>query len=389
MAGRPARGEFDLIDRFFKPLSRAAPGAFALANDGALLQPPDGASLVVTKDLMVAGVHYPEGEEPATVARRLLRVNLSDLAAMGAEAAAYALGLALPRDVDEAWVEAFAAGLARDQAEFGVRAHRRRHGGLRGARGALAHGLRLGGGRRLPHPLGRGRGLRHLRLGHRRRRSAGAPRRAGRPLRARAGRPRGARPAFPPARAPARAGQGSRRDRERRDRRLGRAGRGPRPSCTGVGRRGPHPGGCGAAFRAGQARARRRCGRGSPIWSRAATITSCCSAPRPQAATPSTPSAAASASRSPASERRSAARASSLSMARAGRSRSRARATRTSEFVRRPGPWCAARRAGPRARIGPCTTRESAARATRAGHTAPAAAKYKKIAKRTQFRVAH
>ena len=120
MTGRRGHGEFDLIARFFAPLSRAAPGAFALGNDGALLTPPAGASLVVTKDLMVAGVHYPDGEEPAILARRLLRVNLSDLAAMGAAATAYALGLALPADVDDAWVEAFAAGLARDQDAFGV-----------------------------------------------------------------------------------------------------------------------------------------------------------------------------------------------------------------------------------------------------------------------------
>ena len=120
MTGRRGHGEFDLIDRFFKPLSRAAPGAFALGNDGALLTPPEGASVVVTKDLMVAGVHYPEGEEPAVLARRLLRVNLSDLAAMGATATAYALGLALPADVGDAWVEAFAAGLAHDQDGFGV-----------------------------------------------------------------------------------------------------------------------------------------------------------------------------------------------------------------------------------------------------------------------------
>ncbi len=120
MTSRPKSGEFDLIARFFEPLSRAAPGAFALGNDGALLTPPEGASLVVTKDLMVAGVHYPEGEDPAILARRLLRVNLSDLAAMGAVARSYALGLALPADFDDAWVEAFAAGLARDQEAFGV-----------------------------------------------------------------------------------------------------------------------------------------------------------------------------------------------------------------------------------------------------------------------------
>ena len=120
MAGARRSGEFGLIERFFRPLSRTASGAFALRNDGALLTPPAGASLVVTKDLMVAGVHYPEGEEPAILARRLLRVNLSDLAAMGATARAYALGLALPEDVADSWVEAFAAGLAQDQEAFGV-----------------------------------------------------------------------------------------------------------------------------------------------------------------------------------------------------------------------------------------------------------------------------
>ena len=120
MAGARKIGEFGLIERFFRPLSRAAPGAFALRNDGALLTPPDGQSVVVTKDLMVAGIHYPEGEDPSILARRLLRVNLSDLAAMGAAARAYVLGLALPEDVADAWVEAFAAGLAHDQEAFGV-----------------------------------------------------------------------------------------------------------------------------------------------------------------------------------------------------------------------------------------------------------------------------
>ena len=120
MAGRRTSGEFDLIDRFFRPLSRDAPGAFALRNDGALLHTPAGARVVVTKDMMVAGVHYPEGEEPSVLARRLLRVNLSDLAAMGANATSYALGLALPADIADTWVEAFAAGLALDQAQFGV-----------------------------------------------------------------------------------------------------------------------------------------------------------------------------------------------------------------------------------------------------------------------------
>lgn len=120
MTSRLEESEFDLVRRLFAPLSRAAPGAFGLRNDGATVAPPAGATLVVTKDLMVAGVHYPPDEEPAVVARRLLRVNLSDLAAMGADALSYALGLALPRDLPASWIEGFAGGLALDQAHFGV-----------------------------------------------------------------------------------------------------------------------------------------------------------------------------------------------------------------------------------------------------------------------------
>lgn len=120
MTSRLGESEFDLVRRLFAPLSRAAPGAFGLRNDGATVAPPAGATLVVTKDLMVAGVHYPPDEEPAVVARRLLRVNLSDLAAMGADALSYALGLALPRDLPASWIEGFAGGLALDQAHFGV-----------------------------------------------------------------------------------------------------------------------------------------------------------------------------------------------------------------------------------------------------------------------------
>ena len=120
MTGRHRGSEFDLVRRLFAPLSRAAPGAFGLRNDGATVAPPAGATLVVSKDLMVAGVHYLPDEDPAAVARRLLRVNLSDLAAMGADALSYALGLALPRSLPASWIEGFADGLALDQARFGV-----------------------------------------------------------------------------------------------------------------------------------------------------------------------------------------------------------------------------------------------------------------------------
>ncbi len=113
-------GEFDLIARYFAPLAASAPGAFGLSNDAAVLDPAPGYSVVVTTDAMVAGVHFLPDDPANLVARKLLRVNLSDLAAMGARARAYVLDLALPPNLDEAWVAAFVDGLRADQDEFGI-----------------------------------------------------------------------------------------------------------------------------------------------------------------------------------------------------------------------------------------------------------------------------
>lgn len=121
MTDRVARsGEFELIARYLAPLAAAAPLAFGLTDDAALLAPAAGEQVVLTKDCMVAGVHFLDADGPEVIARKLLRTNLSDLAAMGATPRGYLLGLVLPRDVDEAWIAGFAAGLARDQQEFGV-----------------------------------------------------------------------------------------------------------------------------------------------------------------------------------------------------------------------------------------------------------------------------
>ncbi len=114
------RGEFELIARYFAPLAEAAPGAQGLRNDAALFDPGAGESLVMTVDAMVAGVHFLPEDPPETIGRKLLRVNLSDLAAMGARPRGYLLTTAFPRDIDEAWIAAFAAGLAEDQTLFGV-----------------------------------------------------------------------------------------------------------------------------------------------------------------------------------------------------------------------------------------------------------------------------
>ena len=129
---------------------------------------------------MVAGVHYPEGEEPAVLARRLLRVNLSDLAAMGADATAYALGLALPADVGDDWVEDFAAGLVLDQETFGVALI---GGDTVATAGPAVLSLTAFGtvaGDCLPHPRGCGRRGDDVYVsGHRRRCDAGPARGAG------------------------------------------------------------------------------------------------------------------------------------------------------------------------------------------------------------------
>jgi len=112
--------EFAFIDRHLRPLTNGVPGALDLTDDGALLRCPGEDELVVTKDALVEGVHHLPDDPPDLVARKLLRVNLSDLAAMGAEPIGYLLALALPVRCDEAWAEAFARGLAADQERFGI-----------------------------------------------------------------------------------------------------------------------------------------------------------------------------------------------------------------------------------------------------------------------------
>lgn len=113
-------GEFDLIERYFAPLAAEAAGTFGLTNDAALLPSLPGCSIVVTADSLASGVHFRPADPPELVAKKCLRVNLSDLAAMGAKPLGYLLALALPKGENEDWVRRFSAGLAEDQAQFGV-----------------------------------------------------------------------------------------------------------------------------------------------------------------------------------------------------------------------------------------------------------------------------
>ncbi len=118
MTGTTLPREFSVIARHFRPL--AGPGALDLADDAAVLTPPPGRELVLAADAIVAGVHFLPDDPADLVARKLLRTNLSDLAAMGAEPLGYLLTVSVPRGTPEAWFAAFAAGLAHDQAEFGL-----------------------------------------------------------------------------------------------------------------------------------------------------------------------------------------------------------------------------------------------------------------------------
>jgi thiamine-monophosphate kinase len=104
-------GEDSLIARYFKPIA-TDPGALGLDDDAAALK-ARGEDIVVTTDAIVEGVHFLPDDPPDTIARKALRVNLSDIAAKGATPAGFVLTLAL-RSVDEAWLAAFAGGLGED-----------------------------------------------------------------------------------------------------------------------------------------------------------------------------------------------------------------------------------------------------------------------------------
>jgi thiamine-monophosphate kinase len=111
--------EFSRIAAYFAPLAGAE--GLGLLDDAAVFAPPAGRDLVVTVDQMLEGVHFLSGDAPDLVARKLLRRNLSDLAAMGAVPVAYLLTTALPACVGEDWLAGFAEGLRQDQEEFGIR----------------------------------------------------------------------------------------------------------------------------------------------------------------------------------------------------------------------------------------------------------------------------
>jgi thiamine-monophosphate kinase len=113
MPGSEGSLEERLVARYFRPLAKH-PGAFRLIDDAAALAPPPGSDFVVTTDGVIAGVHFFPDDPPETVGRKALRMNLSDLAAKGAQPVCFLLSLALSETTNEAWLAAFARGLGED-----------------------------------------------------------------------------------------------------------------------------------------------------------------------------------------------------------------------------------------------------------------------------------
>lgn len=115
----PRPSEDDLIARWLKPLA-TDPAALGLTDDCARLAAPAGEDLILKVDAVAEGIHFFPDDPWDAVARKALRVNLSDLAAKGARPLGYLLALGLPAEWTESQMDALAAGLADDQREFGL-----------------------------------------------------------------------------------------------------------------------------------------------------------------------------------------------------------------------------------------------------------------------------
>jgi thiamine-monophosphate kinase len=114
---RSRPSEHELIARYFAPL--AGEGGLGLRDDAALLRPRPGHELVLTVDAVVADVHFHADDPPASVARKALGVNVSDLAAKGAEPCGFLLTLTLPGNWTEGWLAGFCEGLGETSRAFG------------------------------------------------------------------------------------------------------------------------------------------------------------------------------------------------------------------------------------------------------------------------------
>ena len=110
MNSRPS--EFSIIKKYFAPF--ASKGAFEFRDDAAEITPREGTSFVITQDAIAEGVHFFPDDPPASIAKKALRVNLSDLAAKAATPKYISLALGLGKTWNEEWIADFAKGLNDD-----------------------------------------------------------------------------------------------------------------------------------------------------------------------------------------------------------------------------------------------------------------------------------
>jgi thiamine-monophosphate kinase len=110
--------EAQLIASYFQPIA-THPGAFDLTDDAAAIAPPPGCDLVLTTDGVISGVHFFRDEPADAVARKALRINLSDLAAKGATPLGFLLSIGLPTGLPADWLKSFACGLREDAEHYG------------------------------------------------------------------------------------------------------------------------------------------------------------------------------------------------------------------------------------------------------------------------------
>lgn len=112
--------EFDIINKFLKPLAEGSPFALGLTDDAAILSTVLKEDIVLSTDTLIVGIHFPHQATPAQIAHRSLRTTLSDLAAMGACPMGYLMSLSLPTGTTEQWLQAYCLGLKADQERYGI-----------------------------------------------------------------------------------------------------------------------------------------------------------------------------------------------------------------------------------------------------------------------------
>ncbi|WP_339778854.1 thiamine-phosphate kinase [uncultured Thalassospira sp.] len=112
--------EFELIARYFTPIASRSAASLGLTDDAAIFSSTPGEDSVVTCDALVADVHFRAEDDPATIARKVLRVNLSDIAAMGARPMGVVLAAGYNRNLPEEWIIAFAKAFGEDCAHWHV-----------------------------------------------------------------------------------------------------------------------------------------------------------------------------------------------------------------------------------------------------------------------------